>query len=99
MFVRHRYMLFANDIEPSVIVVSLKSHKFFNRDIFKIGNGTAYKVITRRGTFKWIGYKTKPGDSGSAVVNRKGELIGIVYGHRGDKPIYLRIKKEFIHEG
>ena len=70
----------------------------FNKDsIFKIGEGEPYKAITRRGDFLWENYRPKPGDSGSAIVTKHGELVGILYGHRKDKtPIYLRVGKNIL---
>jgi len=86
-----KYMLTDDNIEPIVLLRPFGRYKFFKKNIFKIGIGAPYKVITLRGTFHWKGYRAVRGDSGSAVVNIKGDLVGVVYGHRRKEPIFFRV--------
>ena len=53
-------------------------------------------AVTHRGTFKWENYKPKKGDSGSPVVNKHGELVGVVYGHviRSNAPLYIPVRRK-----
>jgi len=99
-FHRQKYIMIDGNTEPFVILTPFNhEYRFAKRKVFPIGTGAPYRVITLRGIFFWNSYSAMSGDSGSAVVNGKGELIGIVYGHKHghrDRPIFLRVKKDLI---
>jgi len=80
------------DREPIVILKPDDEYRFAKKNILRIGFGNIpYKVITLRGTFLWDKYLPKKGDSGSAVINKYENLIGIIYGRIGTRPIFFSV--------
>lgn len=67
--------------EPVVFLKSRDNKKLWNKHL-NIGRGLPYKVVTSRGTFPWYTYKSEKGDSGSPILNKNGELVGLVWGSR-----------------
>lgn len=69
--------------EP-LAILEVEGDKFLwcQDDIFTLDDGKPYKAITGRGTFLWDKYVPTKGDSGSPVVNRAGNMIGVIYGGR-----------------
>ena len=52
---------------------------FEEKDTYKLGiNTSPYKIITGRRSFLWGKECIIPGDSGSPVVNEKGNLVGLI---------------------
>ena len=52
---------------------------FKKKDTYKLGiNTSPYKIITGRRSFLWGKECIRPGDSGSPVVNEKGNLVGLI---------------------
>lgn len=93
----------------SIAVLKLNDNTMFkgwnHQDIFSIDsdNDEPVKVITGRGCFFWEHYVPEPGDSGSPVVDKDGELVGLVYGWNEytdnvRKPIMIRIPAECLKE-
>jgi S1-C subfamily serine protease len=56
---------------------------FYNKHHFKIGTGIQIPrwLVTPKGVFDWNPGIIVPGDSGGAVLNLDGELIGLVTGY------------------
>lgn len=84
-------------IEPIVLLRIQDTFRFGPDEIFKraVGDLKPDRVITLRGIFPWDIYEVVGGDSGSPILNKSGELIGLIYGwqdigggHR--RPLYLR---------
>ena len=69
-------------VEPIVVLQLMGEERFNNKRNFKIGTGIKIPrlMVTPRGVFDWNPGTIVPGDSGGAVLNLEGELIGLVTG-------------------
>lgn len=87
-----------NKIENFVCLYG--SHHFNSTSIFKVGCDSSDSapafVQTRRGLFKIDDFVSQKGDSGSAIIDKHGHLLGVHYGsqtYRNKKiPIFLLFK-------
>ena len=86
---------FSNPRESIVCIYG--KFKFDKASIFEVGcNFPPAFIQTRRGLFTVDEFISRPGDSGSAVMDKHGHLLGVHYGHRtvaGKRsPIFLLFK-------
>jgi S1-C subfamily serine protease len=76
-----------------IIILQIVGDKdgFYNKKNFKMGTGIKLPrwLVTPKGVFDWNSGVIVPGDSGGAVLNNDGELIGLVTG-------YLTLSRENI---
>lgn len=86
---------FSNPREPIVCVYG--EYKFDETAIFEVGCSFPPAFVqTRRGLFAVDKFISMPGDSGSAVMDKHGHLLGVHYGSRtveGERqPVFLLFK-------
>jgi len=82
--------------ENIVILQLMTNDRFLSGESFTIGTGIKIPLmmVTSRGVFPWNPGSVVPGDSGSAVLNLDGELIGLVTGYtvNGGRPVVTLLK-------
>lgn len=67
---------------------------FSSADAFPTRRGQApTAVLTRRGLLAWEPCTLLPGDSGSPVLDSRGDLVGLVVGRRGRVSVYTPVKE------
>lgn len=74
--------------EDIVVLQLIGNHTFDNSQQFKIGTGFRLPrwIVTPRGVYDFNPGAVVPGDSGGAILNIHGELIGLVTGYmRADR--------------
>ena len=69
--------------EDIILLQLIGDKQFYNKQNFKMGSGIRIPrwLVTPVGVFDWNPGIIVPGDSGGAVLNTDGELIGLVTGY------------------
>jgi V8-like Glu-specific endopeptidase len=93
------YKLTEINSKPENMICIYGDYNFRDSAIFEIGFGSSPAFVqTSRGLFEIDEFNPQPGDSGSALIDRRGRLIGLVYGRKTIKgkkaPVFLLFKEE-----
>lgn len=70
---------------------------FSGQECYTIGDGAPETIATARGDVRLLGGSLQPGDSGSPVVDRDGDLVGLLCGRNRGVPVVATIDGPALH--
>jgi S1-C subfamily serine protease len=79
------------DVDDGLFGALLGFTGFSAADCYDHGRGSPQAVALGRGLHPWAPGVLSPGDSGAPVLDRNGNLLGLVTGRRGSRGVYTPI--------